>query len=173
VAILLGVGVLLLVAVNWVYDKLQMLKSLDTLEAEIVRDFPDVEHVTSAELALWQGSEPGLLLIDCRKPEEYAVSRIPGAVNLRTAGEVSAYLEQNHLQPARIVSYCAVGWRSAKLTRALTREGIPNAVNLRGAIFHWANEDRPLEKPDGTPASTVHPVHEIWSGLLKEGKAEP
>lgn len=171
ITLLLALGVLLLLVTDWVYNKLQVLKSIDAIEAAITEDFPDVTHLAPADFATLREAEPGLLLVDCRKPEEYAVSRIPGAVNLRSAEEVQAYLEKETTQPSRIVSYCSVGWRSAKLTRALHEAGYAGAANLRGSIFRWANEDRPLEKPDGSPAQTVHPLHEVWSGLLDEGKA--
>lgn len=168
---LLLLAVMLLLAVQWVHDKLQVLKSIDSIEAAIVEDFPGVTHLTTAELAQLLDTDPALLLIDCRKPEEYAVSHLPGAVNLQTADDVAAYLKKESIQPSRIVSYCSVGWRSSRLTTALTESGIGNAFNLRGSIFRWANEDRPLEKPDGSPATVVHPLHSVWSGLLKEGKA--
>lgn len=172
VAGLLAVAALLLVATQWVYDKLQVLQSLDRIEAVIARDFPDVTHLDTATVDALRQSDPALLLVDCRKPEEYAVSHLPGAVNLRSADEVLGYLEREGIRPSRIVSYCSVGWRSSRLTRALLTEGgVADAASLRGSIFRWANEDRPLVKPDGSPAATVHPLHRVWAHLLKEGKA--
>ena len=59
------------------------------------------------------------------------------------------------------------------LLDALSRAGFENTVNVRGSIFAWANEDRPLEKPDGSKAEKVHPFNEFWGRLLEEDRRHP
>lgn len=162
---LLGVGI-------WIYEKLQALGDLESVEKLIDEDFPDVEQMPAAALAEWGTVNPdgSLLIIDCRNPTEYAVSHLPGSVNLRTVAEVRTHLEGDAPRPDLIVTYCSVGWRSSKLARAMKKSGVENVVNLRGAIFRWANDDRPLEDANGEATEQVHPYHTFWSGLLKPGK---
>ncbi|MFV1958270.1 MAG: rhodanese-like domain-containing protein, partial [Planctomycetota bacterium] len=110
---------------------------LAAIEATIDEEFPDVDQISTATLAdllehRGDPDGPRLLLIDSREPEEYAVSRIPGAVNLQTANAVIRALDASDPPPARIVIYCSVGYRSSVLARALLRRGIRNVVNLRG-----------------------------------------
>lgn len=166
-AAILGGGGALIGVSYWGYQKVS--RPLDEFAAEIASDFPEVEHVPPATLAGWMDSEPNLLVIDCRDPREYAVSRVPGALNFEMVRDAKRFLESAP-KPARIVVYCSIGYRSAKFATALKRAGFDNAVNLRGAIFQWANEDRPLETPDGATTGTVHPYNEFWGRLLRPEK---
>lgn len=54
-----------------------------------------------------------LLIIDARRPDEYAISHIPGAVNIHTllARRVSRYLQNVDLATP-VLTYCAAGLRS-------------------------------------------------------------
>lgn len=165
-SILLGVG----------YVGIKKVQNLEAIVESIAKEFPDVEHISTSTLASLMEAEDEneLLLIDCRNPEEFAISRIPGAVNLRDVEAVQGALENALVKmenpPEKIAIYCSVGYRSSKLARALDEAGIENAVNIRGSIFAWTNEDRPLETPDGEPAETVHPYNQFWGRLLNEGK---
>jgi len=55
-------------------------ESLDGIQAEIVSDFKTVNQLSAKEvLAL----DPGkTLILDIREPEEFAVSRLPGAIRI-------------------------------------------------------------------------------------------
>ncbi len=169
---ILIVGIALLAMSYCGYEKLQSLDDLPSIEALIAEDFPDVPHLSPAALAERMRS-PGtdLLIIDCRQPHEYAVSHLPGAINLTSRAEVLRHLEASGRTPDEIAVYCSVGYRSSRLARALRKEGLEPVANLRGSIFAWANQDRPLEKPDGSRADTVHPYNTYWAKLLKPGKS--
>jgi len=149
---------------------------LAAIEDRIDEAFPDVEQMSTARLAdllehRGDPDGPRLLLVDTREPGEYAVSRIPGAVNLQTAEAVMRSLEASASRPTRIVVYCSVGIRASRLARALQQRGVHDVANLRGSIFRWANEDRPLERPDGRRTDKVHPYDAAWGRLLAPGKA--
>lgn len=171
-AILL-LGVALLGGGFWIYQKLEALSDLESVENLIDENFSDVEQMSATALDEWSAAHPdgNLLIIDCRKPVEYAVSHLPGSVNLRTVAELRAHLEDGGPQPDLMVTYCSVGWRSSKLARAMEKSDFANVANLRGSVFRWANEDRPLEDGEGRATEQVHPYHSIWAGLLKPGKA--
>ncbi len=66
-----------------------------------------------------------------------------------------------------VVTYCAVGYRSAEFTTRLRAAGFTHVQKLEGSIFRWANEHRPLVS-DGTPASRVHPYSKSWGQLLAD-----
>ena len=170
VILLLGIGIL--GAAFWVYEKLEDLSDLESVESLIDEDFPDVAQVDGDTLIAWEKApDSDVLIIDCRKAKEFAVSHLPGAENLTSAREVIEFLEKSKRSPEHIVTYCSVGWRSSKLARALNKKGFENAANLRGAIFRWANDNRPLEDSEGKPTEKVHPYHSFWAGLLEPGKA--
>lgn len=127
----------------------------------ITRQYPTVAHIEVEHLhdALARGEKP--LLIDARAPEEFAVSHLPGAVNLTTPGEVRGAKDQE------IVVYCSVGVRSAGLAEELRQAGFTRVRNLRGSIFAWANRGYPVWR-GATEVRAVHPYDRKWGRLLDE-----
>lgn len=102
----------------------------------------------------------GALLVDARAPAEFAESHLPGAIH---ATSVDAVAAARGRRP--VVVYCSVAWRSGQLADALRAQGI-DARNLRGGIFRWAREGRPLRDGAGNPTRRVHPFGFPW-GLLR------
>ncbi|WP_157069520.1 rhodanese-like domain-containing protein [Sandaracinus amylolyticus] len=122
---------------------------LDVVHAVLVSQHPRVRWISTEELARELESESPPLVIDVRSDDEIAVSTIPGAQSMR------------ELPTDRdVVVYCSVGARSA-----VVAERFPNARNLRGGIFAWANESRPLVR-DGARTNEVHPYDSLWRMLL-------
>jgi hypothetical protein len=60
-----------------------------------------------------------------------------------------------------------VGYRSSRLAARLTEGGRRDVHNLKGSIFAWANEGRPLVAGDGQSAKQVHPFDAFFWKLLK------
>ncbi len=126
---------------------------------------PAIETDKAKEI-LFDSTDNKVLLIDCRRPDEYEVSRIPGAINLhfRCSDEdlVEALKTATSDNVTAVVSYCSLGYRSAIMTNRI-RESLqkeekgdfslkPDQVfNLEGSIFKWANEDKPLVDNEGNP----------------------
>ena len=139
---------------------------LDTVKQKIRREFPDVQTVSTKQLAGWladKGIETPVLL-DVRAPDEYSVSHLDGARRALTTSEAMRVLHDVG-KADRIVVYCSVGYRSAKLAQALGARGYTDVYNLEGSIFQWANESRPLVHDQGV-ATKVHPYDENWGRLL-------
>ena len=42
-----------------------------------------------------------------------------------------------------VVTYCTVGYRSAKVARQLQKQGFTNVKNLRGSILGWVRTHAP------------------------------
>ena len=109
------------------------------------------------------------LLLDVRKPEEYALSHLPSAHRAQTVAEAALVIQKiaQQTDPSRltpIVLYCSIGYRSGRLGAALQTVGY-EVANLEGSIFQWAHEGRPLMAGDRSTRQ-VHPYSRLW-GLLR------
>jgi rhodanese-related sulfurtransferase len=122
------------------------------------RQFPDVPCIDTDKAKEWIIDDPQakILLIDCRRPDEFKVSKIPGAVNVNfrcSDDELKDALKDIEAD-SKIVNYCSLGYRSAIMTDRICQLGQKNNVqagyvfNMEGSIFKWANEDKPLLDKD-------------------------
>lgn len=134
--------------------------SWESIERQIKKDFPEVQHIGIDELNRALDQEK-IVLIDVRDADEFAISQIKGAQHIQSPEKVSVQKQ------SRIVVYCSVGYRSADFVQALQERGFQNVVNLRGSIFAWANSGYPVYK-DGKRAYHVHPYNKKWGRLLNE-----
>ncbi|NDJ17816.1 rhodanese-like domain-containing protein [Myxacorys almedinensis] len=132
----------------------------------IHRQFPNVPSLSTQRLAAWfaQAGMNRPLVLDARTPKEYEVSHLLDA-NLAPSdlNELSHWTNLTHSTP--IVTYCSVGYRSARLAQQLQDMGYKNVFNLEGSIFEWVNEGHPVYQ--GTQAvKQVHPFNDVWGLLL-------
>ncbi|MEE2873804.1 MAG: rhodanese-like domain-containing protein [Candidatus Latescibacterota bacterium] len=115
----------------------------------------------------------GVLLFDVRRADEFAVSRIRGAVRADPdlSADEFARMFAGALKEKELVFYCSVGYRSSILLERVQQQaldaGVVSLANLRGGIFRWYNERRPLH--DGTgKVDNVHRYDAFWGRLLKK-----
>jgi rhodanese-related sulfurtransferase len=139
---------------------------LAAVAAAIRLRFPDVPQTSPGELATWlaDGSRVQPQLLDVREPDEYAVSHLPGAIQIdpgTSAAEVLARIDRSR----PVVAYCSVGYRSSLVVQRLRAAGFAAATNLDGSIFAWANEGRPMEN-NGQRVGVVHPFDARFGLLL-------
>lgn len=138
--------------------------------------FPRVQQITTVEFAqaLTNVTQSQLLVLDTRSEAEYAVSHFAEARQLDETTDLAiAPALQNVSRDSRIVVYCSVGYRSAKVAQQLTEAGFQDVSNLEGGLFQWANEGR-TTKPihlgglvhAGQPTHLVHPYSAVWKLLL-------
>lgn len=85
------------------------------------------------------------VLLDCRRPEEWAAGRIPGALHIamdvieKRADELEDDDAPNGSERARpIAVYCHTGRRSLRVAAALRAMGFPNAYSVAGGIDLWS-----------------------------------
>ncbi len=138
----------------------------DILNFEIRRKFPDVIQIDPSQLAAWladAGRKPPLL-IDVRTQAEFNVSHLRGARRVEPGSPASAL---DVPKDAPIVAYCSVGYRSSAFAEALVKAGFQHPFDLKGSIFQWANEGRPVFQ-QGRPAAKVHPFNSSWGGFLEK-----
>lgn len=130
---------------------------------QVRKRFPQAPQLSTDELAARLASGEKIVLLDVRKPEEYAVSHLPGAVRVDPGAAPS--LPPGIDSDAAVVAYCSIGWRSSKWVEGLRDHGV-DAMNLEGSIFQWAAEGRPMERGH-EPTSVVHPYSRLWGWLVE------
>lgn len=128
--------------------------------------FPDVPQLSTQDLAAWIHARKTLVLLDARKPEEFAVSHLAKAQRIDPNASTFEDL-QSIDKNTPIVVYCSVGYRSAELATRLKRAGFKQVYNLEGSIFKWANEGRPVFR-DQQEVREVHPYDDAWGKLLNK-----
>ena len=127
----------------------------------IERRFPKTPTVDIDVLDEWMKHED-VLIIDVREKEEFLLSHVRKAKNWTSVDHF-----QHVPKEKRIVLYCSVGYRSAKLVQALQKEGYSKVYNLKGSIFAWANAEKPVYR-EREKTHVVHPYNEFWGALLDE-----
>jgi rhodanese-related sulfurtransferase len=164
-----GAGLLLFA----LYCRAVMEQSFDSLTGSFSSDF-SVQEI-SAPLQ----SEPADFVIDVRSPEEQSVSIIPGAILahpkddlIQTPG-LKAFMTEHKTNPAaRLIVYCAGGFRSARSLARLQKEHpdfrMP-AYNLRSGIIAHANAGGALVQPaSGEKTNRVHGYSPFWKQFILE-----
>jgi rhodanese-related sulfurtransferase len=138
------------------------------LRASLHNQFPQVQWITTRELADWleDRHRPPPVLLDVRTVEEWNVSHLPVARRVDPGASAEMALP-GAARDVPVVTYCAVGYRSAEFSTRLGAAGFTHVQNLEGSIFRWANEHRPLVS-DGAPASRVRPYSKSWGQLLAD-----
>ena len=81
--------------------------------------------------------QSGAVLVDVRRPDEYALGYIPGAVNMEvTAPDFARRVAKlDKTKPTYL--YCRSGARSAKAAAQLTAAGFTDVHNLLGGVLDW------------------------------------
>jgi len=157
------------------FDFLWQKKSLETVVDSITQRYPDVAHIKTSELAKKMNANPDIILIDVRETDEYQVSHLRGAIHAPpdTSTRKLVNLLPPKIKGRAVVFYCSVGERSsamAKRTQLKLKElGATAIYNLKGGIFAWHNEKRPLVNAAG-PTDYVHPFDNDWGRLVKRQK---
>lgn len=97
---------------------------------------PAFQNLTPAQFA--EGlRQPGAVLVDVRRPDEFGVGHLPGAVNLEVTapdfGQRVAALDKT--KPTYV--YCRSGAGPAKAADQPTTAGFAQVSNLLGGVLDW------------------------------------
>lgn len=99
-----------------------------------------VPETSVQELQALRNANADMLILDVRKPEEYAICNLGG--HLIPIDELPTRLDE--LNPEQmIIVHCHAGGRSRRATQYLIDQGFQKVFNLRGGITAWANEIDP------------------------------
>jgi rhodanese-related sulfurtransferase len=88
----------------------------------------------------------GALVIDLRKPEDFAAGHLAGARAMSGEQILKAAETLKKHKEKLVVVYDDSGSLSASATRQLAAQGFTRAFNLRGGLSAWRAENLPLSK---------------------------
>jgi len=145
------------------------MKRYDDLVADALTRVKEIQPWDLRD-SLAAGSE--LILLDVREPAEFALLRIPGAINVpRGVPEQSCEWDYDETVPMlaagrelEIVVICRSGKRSALAADILQQMGYTRVASLRTGVRGWNDFEQPLLGSDGNPvdadtADTLLEVH--------------
>ena len=96
-------------------------------------------QITMDEAVDMMAQETGYIILDVRRPDEFAAGHIPNAINVpnETIGtaEISELPDKDQL----IMVYCRSGRRSKEASEKLVKLGYTNIVEF-GGILDWKGE---------------------------------
>ena len=96
-------------------------------------------QITMGEAVEMMASESDYIILDVRRPDEFAAGHIPNAVNIPNesigADEIDELPDKDRL----ILVYCRSGNRSKQASEKLVRLGYTNIVEF-GGILDWKGE---------------------------------
>ncbi|MDY4255208.1 MAG: rhodanese-like domain-containing protein [Oscillospiraceae bacterium] len=97
------------------------------------------KQITMSEAVEMMQSESNYIILDVRRPDEFAAGHIPNAVNIPNesigADEIDELPDKDRL----ILVYCRSGNRSKQASEKLVRLGYTNIVEC-GGILDWKGE---------------------------------
>ena len=95
--------------------------------------------ITMNEAVTMMAEESGYIILDVRRPDEYAAGHIPNAINVPNesigTAEISELSDKNQL----IMVYCRRGRRSKEASEKLVKLGYTNIMEF-GGILDWKGE---------------------------------
>jgi rhodanese-related sulfurtransferase len=86
-------------------------------------------------------THPSAVLLDIRRPSEYAAGHIAGARNMNFYDEHFADSLSTLPRRTPVLVYCATGRRSASALHVLDSLGFRTAYHIRGGIVAWKKSD--------------------------------
>jgi rhodanese-related sulfurtransferase len=124
-----------------------------------------VPEVTVQEVS---GNKNAYVFLDARESREYEVSHIEAAIPVGYDHFKLENLPADLGKDQPIIVYCAVGYRSEKVTGKLQKAGFTKVSNLYGGIFEWVNQSHLVVNHTG-PTNDVHAFSRSWGVWLKKG----
>jgi rhodanese-related sulfurtransferase len=103
-----------------------------------------IREVSAAQTVAHRGANPGLVLIDCREPNEFNLGRIPGALCI-PRGILETSIEAAVARDASVVIYCASGNRSAFAADTLQQMGYRDVASMSGGFRGWVEAGGEVE----------------------------
>lgn len=143
--------------------------SLEMVQNDIKKKYQNIKHIDSDSLLKLDSKNT--LIFDVRENSEFNVSHIKHSIQIAPNIDNKEFLKKfsGQLKSKNLVFYCSVGQRSSalasRLRPLLISQGVHEIYNLKGGIFQWHNEKRPLVQ-QGQPTRFIHPFSSSWGLLL-------
>ena len=95
--------------------------------------------ITMDEAVAMMEQETGYIILDVRRPDEYATGHIPNAINVPNETIGTAEIPELPDKDQLIMVYCRSGRRSKEASEKLVKLGYTNIVEF-GGILDWKGE---------------------------------
>ena len=96
-------------------------------------------QISMNEAAEMMKKESGYIILDVRRPDEYADGHIPGAINVPNEDINTAEIPELPDKAQLILVYCRSGRRSKEASEKLVKLGYTNVIEF-GGILDWKGE---------------------------------
>ena len=96
-------------------------------------------QITMDEAVNMMAEESGYIILDVRRPDEFAAGHIPGAINVANESIGTAEIPELPDKDQLIMVYCRSGRRSKEAAEKLVKLGYTNIVEF-GGILDWKGE---------------------------------
>ena len=96
-------------------------------------------QITMDEAVDMMAQETGYIILDVRRPDEYADGHIPNAINVPNESIGTAEILELPNKDQLIMVYCRSGRRSKEASEKLVKLGYTNIVEF-GGILDWKGE---------------------------------
>ena len=95
--------------------------------------------ITMDDAVTMMAQETGYIILDVRRPDEYAAGHIPNAINVPNESIGTAEIPELPDKDQLIMVYCRSGRRSKEASEKLVKLGYTNIVEF-GGILDWKGE---------------------------------
>ena len=96
-------------------------------------------QINMDEAVTMMAQETGYIILDVRRPDEYATGHIPKAINVANESIGTAEIPELPDKNQLIMVYCRSGRRSKEASEKLVKLGYTNIVEF-GGILDWKGE---------------------------------
>ena len=96
-------------------------------------------QITMDEAVNIMAQETGYIILDVRRPDEFAAGHIPGAINVANESIGTDEIPELPDKEQLIMVYCRSGRRSKEASEKLVKLGYTNIVEF-GGIIDWEYE---------------------------------
>ena len=96
-------------------------------------------QITMDEAVTMMAQETGYIILDVRRPDEFAAGHIPNAINVPNETIGTAEIPELPNKDQLIMVYCRSGRRSKEASAKLVKLGYTNIVEF-GGILDWKGE---------------------------------
>ena len=96
-------------------------------------------QITMDEAVIMMEQEQGYIILDVRRPDEFAAGHIPNAINVPNESIGTDEISELPNKEQLIMVYCRSGRRSKEASEKLVKLGYTNIVEF-GGILDWKGE---------------------------------
>jgi len=146
--------------------------SLKKVHFGIEKEFQNVQHIDARSLSEMDTDD--IVIFDVRELNEHQVSHIKSAIQVNpdiNSDEFKAEFSSLIAEKV-VIFYCSVGVRSSalasRLESILSEAQVSTFYNLKGGLFQWHNELRPLVNTKETSTEDIHPYNDYWGKLIED-----